>query len=603
MSSADTPAAAIDDLPPALESMWRLCRLGFRYEPALMGVAFVLTLVAALPDALLALWFKLLGEGFLQHRPGLLEVAAAGIGVSAVATWFLQTTSTRLQRRFRDKVTIALESHVARLQATISTIAHQERPEYLDRLSVLREQIFTLDHMYMSVFATAGWILRLAVTVALLATVNPVLVTLALFAIPTVAATSWRPVVERVAQERGGQADRLARHLFTVSTTAAPGKEIRVLGTGRDLADRRRSAWEQWYGPVAAARTRSSAWYAAGWAIFAAGYVGAVVLTSTGQHASAASAILVLAAGSRLSAYVGATVSEIGFLRGIWMDGSRRLAWLEDYAASAAREADLPAPDRIRQGIRFERLTFRYPGAPAPALDDVDLYLPAGCVIAIVGENGAGKSTLVKLLAKLYLPTSGRILVDGGDLARLEPAQWRQRLAGAFQDFFRFEFLASQTVGLGDLPRMDDEPAVASAVDRAGARQVVDALPAGLRTQLGPTWPDGVDVSFGQWQKLALARGFMRNEPLIVALDEPTAALDAETEHELFEQYARRARERGSDGCITILVSHRFSTVRMADLIVVLDSARVAEVGSHDELMELGGHYAELYQIQAKAYR
>ena len=617
MSSADTvadpaesaaadPAAAapgLDDLPPALRSMWRLCRLGFQYEPALMGVAFVLTLLAALPDALLALWFKLLTEGLLQHRSALLGLAAAGLGVSAVATWFLQTVSTRLQRRFRDKVTIALESHVARLQASISTIAHQERPEYLDRLSVLREQVFTLDHMYMSVFATAGWILRLAVTIGLLATVNPVLMTLALFAIPTVAATSWRPAVERAAQERGGQADRLARHLFMLSTTAAPGKEIRVLGTGRDLAQRRRSAWEQWYGPVAASRTRSSVWYAGGWAIFAAAYVGAIVLVATGHHASASSAVLVLAAGSRLSSYVGATVSEIGFLRGIWMDGSRRLAWLEDYAAAAARAADLPAPASIARGIHFERLTFRYPGARAAALDDIDLFLPAGSVVAVVGENGAGKSTLVKLLAKLYSPNSGRIMIDDVDLARLEPQSWRERLAGAFQDFFRFEFQAGQTIGLGDLPRIDVEPALLSAADRAGARPVIDGLPSGLRSQLGPTWPEGTDLSFGQWQKLALARGFMRDEPLIVALDEPTAALDAETEHELFEQYARRARERGSEGSITILVSHRFSTVRMADIIVVLDSAHVAEVGDHDELMARGGHYAELYQIQAQAYQ
>ena len=186
-----------DRLPPALPSMWRLCRLGFHYEPALMGVAFVLALVAALPDALLAVWFTLLGEGLIQHKPGLLWFAAVALAVSVVATWLLATVSTRIQRRFRDKVTIALESHVARLQAGISTIAHQERPEYLDRLSVLREQIFTLDHMYMSVFSTAGWILRLGVTVVLLASVNPVLITLVLFAIPTVAATSWRPAVRR----------------------------------------------------------------------------------------------------------------------------------------------------------------------------------------------------------------------------------------------------------------------------------------------------------------------------------------------------------------------------------------------------------------------
>ncbi|HUB37987.1 MAG TPA: ABC transporter ATP-binding protein [Streptosporangiaceae bacterium] len=606
MSSPDQPAFAedsADSLPPALSSMWRLCRLGYHYEPALMGTAFVLALVAAVPDALLAVWFKLLGEGLLEHKPGLLEFAIVALAVSAGATWLMQTISTRMQRRFRDKVTIALESHVARLQADISTIAHQERPEYLDRLSVLREQIFTLDHMYMSVFATAGWIVRLGITVGLLATVNPVFVTLVLFALPTVAATSWRPVVERTAQERGAQSDRLARHLFTVTTSASPGKELRLLGIGPQLAARRRSAWEQWYGPVAAARTGSSAWYAAGWAIFAAAYVGAIAIAATGRQASAASAILVLTAGARLSSYVGATVSEIGFLRGIWMDGSRRLAWLEDYASAAAADADLPAPARVADGIRFDHVTFSYPGTTRPALADVDLFLPSGCVVAVVGENGAGKTTLVKLLAKLYRPTSGRILIDGTDLARLDPAQWRERMAGAFQDFFRFEFRAGQTIGLGDLPRIDSEPALAAAMDRAGARDVVGTLPAGLATQLGPTWHDGVDVSFGQWQKLALARGFMRDEPLIVALDEPTAALDAETEHQLFERYASRARERKQNGSITILVSHRFSTVRMADLIVVLDGARVAESGTHDELMARGGRYAELYQIQAAAYQ
>jgi ATP-binding cassette subfamily B protein len=583
--------------------MWRLCRLGFHYEPTLMGVAFVLALLAALPDSLLAVWFTLLGEGLIEHRPGLLKFAVIALAVSAVLTWLLQTVSTRLQRRFRDKVTIALESHVARLQARISTIAHQERPEYLDRLSVLREQIFTLDHMYMSVFSTAGWILRLAVTVGLLASVNPVLILLVVFAVPTVAATSWRPAVERAAQERGAQADRLARHLFTLSTTASSGKELRVLGVGRALASQRRASWERWYAPVAAARSVSATWYAAGWAIFALGYVGAIVLVAAGRHANPASAILVLTAGARLSSYLSGTVSEIGFLRGMWMDGSRRLAWLEDYASATAQHADLPAPGRIADGVRFEHVTFSYPGSDRPALHDVDLFLPAGAVIAVVGENGAGKTTLVKLLAKLYAPTSGRIMVDGTDLARIDPERWRDRLAGAFQDFFRFEFQAGHTIGLGDLPRLNVEPAVVTAMDRAGAREVIDGLPAGLGTQLGPTWQDGVDVSFGQWQKLALARGFMRDEPLLTMLDEPTAALDAETEHQLFERYASRSREHRQDGSMTILVSHRFSTVRMADLIIVLDGTRVAEAGSHDELMAAGGRYSELYRIQAEAYQ
>ncbi len=594
---------AVGKLPPALRSMWRLCMLGFRYEPALMGVSFTLALVSAVPDALIAVWFKLLGEGLLEHKPGLLRFAVIALAVSAVASWLLATVSTRIQRRFRDKVTIALESHVARLQADIATIAHQERPEYLDRLSVLREETYTLDHMYMSVFSTAGWLVRLGITLVLLGSVNPVLVTLVLFAIPTVAATSWRPVVERSAQERGAQSTRLAAHLYALSTTASPGKELRVLGIGEALAGRRRAAWEHWYGPVATARSRSAAWYAGGWAVFALGYVGAIALTATGPRASVSGAILVLTAGARLSSYLNATVGEIGFLRGTWMDGAQRLAWLEDYARAVVQHADQPAPERISEGIRLEHVTFRYPGASRPALDDVNLFLPAGSVVAVVGENGAGKSTLVKLLAKLYSPTAGRILVDGTDLARVDSARWRERLAGAFQDFFRFEFQAAHTIGIGDLPRLDVEPALVTAAERAGARDLVDALPAGLRTQLGPTWQDGVDVSYGQWQKLALARGFMRDEPLLTALDEPTAALDAETEHQLFERYAATARQARANGGVTILVSHRFSTVRMADLIVVLDGARVAEAGSHDELLARNGRYAELYRIQAAGYQ
>jgi ATP-binding cassette subfamily B protein len=592
--------------------MWRVLKLGYRNEPGLLVAAFLLSLLAALPDALLALWLMLLAQGVLEHDRTLLAVAAVGLGVSTTATWFLRTVSTRVQRRFRDKVTIVLESHVARLQASVATIAHHERPDYLDRLSVLRNQVFVLDHMYMSLFSTCGWILRLGVTIALLVSIHPALALLAVFALPTVLTSTWRPGVERTAEERGAQADRLAKHLFATATTAPPGKEVRVTGIGPRLVTQRREAWERWYGPVAASRWGSAVWHTLAWAAFGAGYVGAIVFVSSGLGAPAPDVLLVLAAGSRLSSYIGATVGEIGFLRGIWLDGSKRLVWLEDYAASLVASADLPVPPRLKDGIRLEHVSFAYPGTERRVLDDVSLHLPAGSVVAIVGENGAGKTTLVKLLCKLYEPGAGRILVDGADLARMPADEWRERLAGAFQDFFRFEFRARHTVGVGDVPRLDDEPAVAAAVGRAGADDVVARLLAGLETQLGPTWPGGVEVSFGQWQKLALARGFMRDHPLLLVLDEPTAALDAETEHALFERYAAAARGDGggpasddgaADGRITILVSHRFSTVRMANLIVVLDGARVVEVGSHDELMARGGPYAELYGIQAAAYR
>jgi ATP-binding cassette subfamily B protein len=591
--------------------MWRLCKLGYRHEPRLMLAAFALSQLAALPDALLALWLMLLGKGVLEKSSGLVMAAAVGLGVSAAATWFLRTVSTRVLRRFRDKVTIALESHVARLQATVATIAHQERPDYLDLLEMLRNQVFVLDHMYMSVFATCGWILRLVVTIALLMSVHPALVLLAVFAIPTALTSAWRPRVERAVQERSAQSNRLARHLFSVATTPAPAKEVRITDIGRSLVTDRRLAWEHGYRPIGAVRWRTAFWHTLAWAIFAAAYVGAVVFVSSGLQAPASAVLLVLAAGARLSAYIGATVGELGFLTGFWMYGAVRLAWLEDYAAAVTALADSPAPDRLTRGIRFDHVSFAYPGTDRLVLDDVNLTLPAGSVVAVVGENGAGKTTLVKLLAKMYEPKSGAILIDDTPLARVRADAWRARLAGAFQDFFRFEFKARQTIGVGDVPRLDDAAAVMTAIGRAGADDVVVKLTMGLDTQLGPTWPGGIDMSFGQWQKLALARGFMRDEPLVLVLDEPTAALDAETEHALFERYAAAARrgagpirsDRSANGRITVLVSHRFSTVRMADLIVVLDGARVVEVGSHEELMARRGQYSELYSIQAAAYQ
>jgi ATP-binding cassette subfamily B protein len=286
-----------------------------------------------------------------------------------------------------------------------------------------------------------------------------------------------------------------------------------------------------------------------------------------------------------------------------------RLQEAMDSAGSLVRGTRAASGMPARE-IRCRNVTFAYPATGEPVLKGFDLTIPAGSSLAIVGQNGVGKTTLVKLLCRLYQPTSGRILVDGLDLARMLVDAWRARLAGAFQDFFRFEFRARHTVGVGDVARLDDEPAVAAAVDRAGAGDVVAKLAAGLETQLGPTWPGCLEVSFGQWQKLALARGFMRDHPLLLLLDEPTAALDAETEYALFERYAAAARGGKSNGAagrdhgrITILVSHRFSTVRMADLIVVLDGSRVVEVGPHEELIAKGGHYAELYRIQAAAYR
>ena len=592
-----------DELPPALSSMWRLCRLGYTHEPRLAIVAVTLTLLQAVPDALIALWLKLMADALVAGDAVALFATLAAIAASATLTWLLRVVATRVTRRFRDRVTIALETHVATLQASVSGLELQERQDYLDRLAVLRNQVFVLDHMYMSLLETIGWIVRVIITILLLTSIDPLLALLAVFAVPTVLSAAWRPAVERQVEERSAQHNRLAEHMFDTATSAAAAKEVRVTGIGDDLAGRRRTEWQRWFAPVARARWGTAISHSVAWAIFGLGYVGAVVFVVIGLDATVGSVLLILAAGARLSAYVGGTIGEIGFIRGVWLDGSRRLVWLENYTAVLSADTDLTVPERLVDGISLERVSFAYPGASRLALQDISLHLPAGAVVAVVGENGAGKSTLVKLLAKMYEPTSGDILIDDQPLRRMSATEWRSRLTGAFQDFFRFEFSAQHTVGLGDLPRLDSEPAVTDAVRKAGAGDVVERLPEGLHSQLGSTWPGGQELSFGQWQKLALSRGYMRVAPLLMVLDEPTAALDAETEHELFERYADAARRDDSPGSITILVSHRFSTVRMADLIVVLDGSRLAEVGSHDELMQRDGPYADLYRIQAAAYQ
>ena len=600
--NSNVKGAGVNDLPPAFRSLRRTFMLGYRAEPRLLALSLGLALLMMLPDALLALWLKVLVDGVLEKESRQITVAAAGLAASTTATWYLSILSQRVSRRFRDRVAIALESHVARLQASVPTVEHHERPEYLDRLAMLRDQVFALDHMFMSLFSTIGWIFRLTVTVVLLASIHPALVLLVIFALPAVWTSTWRPGIERRVEESVIANTRLARHLFVLGTTASPSKEVRVTGTAKWLEDERQRAWLRWYVPVAKVRIATALWHSASWAVFALAYIAAIAFVTAGLDASVGSAVLVVAAGTRLAGYVGATAGELGFLRGFWLDSSRRLTWLEDYAAGIEQPATEHAPDRLAEGIVFDNVSFRYPGAERLVLDRVNLVLPAGKVVAIVGENGAGKSTLVKLLARMYLPTDGRILIDGVDLSRMAIEEWRSHLAGAFQDFFRFEFFAQRTIGLGDLARLDERPASEAAVQRAGAEDVIDRLAYGLDTQLGPSWNSGAEVSFGQWQKLALARGFMRDDPLLLILDEPTAALDAETEHALFERFAEASRGEAVNGRVVVLVSHRFSTVRMADLIVVMDGARVAEVGSHDDLLARGGQYAELYALQAAAY-
>jgi len=249
-------------------------------------------------------------------------------------------------------------------------------------------------------------------------------------------------------------------------------------------------------------------------------------------------------------------------------------------------------------GIRFEDVTFRYPDADKPALDGLNLHLPAQHKLALVGENGAGKTTLIKLLTRLYQPTSGRILLDGLPLPEWNEHALRRRIGVIFQDFVQYQFTVGENIGVGDVEAIEDEARWAEAAERGMANEVIDKLPKGFHTQLGKWFQDGQELSLGQWQKVALARAFMRKDADVLVLDEPTASMDAEAEAKIFARFRALTEHRSA-----ILISHRFSTVRMADEIAVLQGGKITEQGTHAELMERGGRYAQLFTLQAQGYR
>jgi ATP-binding cassette subfamily B protein len=434
------------------------------------------------------------------------------------------------------------------------------------------------------------------------------LLLLPLLAVPSVWAGSRANAVTEDAKEATAERVRLEEHIFTVLTTPGPAKETRIFNLSGELVARHRRLWDEVTDVIAGSRRRAGLMRTAGWLSFAAGYVAAVVLAVSQARRGAASpgdVLLVIALASDVNGQVSRAASlahdSAGTLRAVG-----RLLWLSDFAAAARvpHPEPAPAPDRLERGIALEGVSFRYPATDVDVLWDIDVELPPGSVVAVVGENGAGKTTLVKLLTRCYEPTSGRITVDGVDLRRIEVEQWRARLSAGFQDYVRFQLLLRESVGVGDIDRIDDPDAVLAALHAGQAGDLVAGLPAGLDSQLGKQFDGGSDLSEGQWQKVAISRALMEEAPLLLILDEPTSGLDADAEHALFERYASAAAGAARVvGAVTVLISHRFSTVRLADHIVVLDGGRVVEQGGHAQLVAAGGLYAELYGLQARAYR
>ena len=585
-----------------------LLTLAVRRMPRLALLAAVLVPATRLLAALGALWLKLLADAAVRHdmRGALLAagLCAAGAGTGAA----LMQVEGRVRITVFERLGFALDTEVARMVAELPTLEHLERPEYLDRIEMLRQARGQLGQAISVAVALGGGVVQLVASMLLLVHVHPALLALLALGLPSLWAAVWRQRrLLRVAHALAGET-RQRRQLVDLATGEPGGREMRIFQLGEEVARRHAAMWRTQRRRQVAELARTGLATVSGELLLSLGTLGAaavVVVRATQGGATAGDVLMTFTLARR----VGDQLSELltssaGFLGFSQLTG--HFQWLARYSAEQARERPAAAVSHVatHAGIRLDSVTFTYPGTSRPALVDVSLDLPGGAVVAVVGENGSGKTTLVKLLTRLYDPDAGSILAGGRLLTALDHAAWRATVSAAFQDFVRWELTARDAAGIGALARAAVPGAVESALGRAGALPLALHLPHGLDTQLGRRWEGGVELSWGQWQRLALARALMRSRARLLILDEPTAALDAHTEQQLFERFAAAAR-RGAAARerVTLLVSHRFSTVRMADLIVVLDGGRVAETGSHDELMRRRGLYAELFTLQARAYR
>ncbi len=604
---------ALHDRLGALRNLPRLFRLVWRTSPGLTLATVGLRLTrAALPTAALYVGKLIidavvresrlphaadrLAAGHLTHVAALV-LAEAGLGILSDllgrASGFV---GDLLGQRYSDAASLDLMRHAAALD-----LEQFESSDQQDRLDRARRQVTGRSSILPLVFGQAqDAVTAVALAVGFAAYAPWLLAGLALALVPAALGElhfnreGYKLAFGRTPERR--QVDYL-RYLGASVETA---KEIKLFALEDFLAARFAALSALMYGETRRLAARRATW-------------GGLFATLSALAYYAGYAVILWRA---LEGAI--TVGDLGFLAGsllrlrALLEGlllgfsqlASQAAYLDDLFSffdirPAIRSPDqpVPFPVPIRSGIRFEDVGFRYQGAERWAVRHLDLEIGAGEVVALVGENGAGKTTIVKLLSRLYDPTEGRVTIDGVDLRHFDLDALRARVALILQDFVRYSFSASENIGVGSIGRRDERGRVVHAAERALADRVIDRLPLGYDQPLGRRFKDGVELSGGEWQKVAIARAYMREGDVLV-LDEPTAALDARAEYEVFLRFRDLSRGR-----TCLLISHRFSTVRMADRIVVLEAGRVAEAGSHDDLLARGGRYAALFELQAAGYR
>jgi len=583
-----------------------LFALGMRVDTVRLLRAVILMFAGYVAAPLAALALRDLTDSVLAHQADAALTFALLAATALVAQLMLSHFAHLDYFEVAELQQASLRGELMDLVNGPPGIDHLDRADFADNVALVRDGLFATTRSLEAVLQLAGLSLQTAITVGILVTVNPLFAFLPLCAVvPVLLERAAQSAVEGAREQTAGRL-RLSEHLIELATSTGSVKELRLVGAEQEILGRQRRTWDEVTATMWRGQLKAAGYRALGQGFFALGYGGAVVLelaSALHGHASIGDLVLVIALAVQVSVQVS---GALGLLSLLQLAGrtTDRISALRSVAASLPGETPgTVVPEQLARGITLDNVSFTYPGAAEPVLSGVSLHIPAGSTLALVGENGAGKSTLVKLLCGLYKPTSGRILVGEQDLAEVDPGQWRSCAATLFQDFSRIELTLGESIGHGEIANVSDQEAVSAAAARAGADRVLRSVPGGLSGYVGHAYEPGTDLSGGQWQTVGLARTLMRRHPLLLILDEPAAALDASAEHDLFERYASSAGQAGQgQSGITVLISHRFSTVGMADHIAVLNHGRLAECGTHRELMTAGGLYAELFTLQARAY-
>ncbi len=594
---------AMRNTPQAFRLVWSASR-----SAALVGAA--LTLVAAVLPAGQAWAGKLIIDSIVSAVEQGME-PSAGLRyvlpylVLEFALVLIGSITGQVRSLFDRVLQSQLTNHVNSLiiQKAISLdLQFFENPVFYDTLQNARRQADTSAlSIVNATLQMAQQVITLVSLIALLLRFSPWLAVIVFVtAIPSFLSQSQYAERAFRAVTRRAPESRLLNYLETLLTGNDTVKEIKLFGLGIPLLKRYQELFLRFYQEdraIAERRTLAGL----GWGMLSnLAYYGSyawVVLRTIAGAITLGDMTMFLSIFRQSQSSIRSLLDSLNRLyeSNLFLDNLITYLDLEPRLVAPVNGISAPAP--IRQGIEFRNVSFRYPGSDTYVLRDINLHIRPGERIALVGLNGAGKTTLIKLLTRLYDPTEGQVLLDGVDLREYDLTSLHQRFGVIFQDFVRYQFTVRENIGFGQVDALDDLARIKDAADRGGASPIIETMPRGYDSMLGRRWEKGLELSGGQWQKIALARAFMRKAEVLV-LDEPTSALDAEAEYEVFRRFGELM-----EGRIAVLISHRFSTVRMADRIAVLAAGRLLELGSHAELMQLDGTYARLFNLQAEGYR